>query len=105
MTDKTCAIRNFKFIIGQDSNAQIGIVDERCDEGERKDGNSGRFGIWIKNDQKGSQLIYFVRNNNLCVSSTFYKTNNNVAHKIFNKMETVNQIDHALIDSRLREQA
>ena len=33
MKCKIHVIRISKFIIGQDSNAQIGLVDDRCDEG------------------------------------------------------------------------
>lgn len=87
--------RNQVIMIGQDSNTQVGIAEIEVEEGG-VDKNLDKFRL-LKVDQKGIQLIEFIRNNNLIIANTFFKARIYITYKSFNKLGSKYQIDHIII--------
>ena len=60
------ANKKSKCTIGQDSNAQAGVSNERRDDGNGKDGILGKLGM-DKIDEKLLQLLDFIKKQLACV--------------------------------------
>ena len=89
---------NTHVVIGQDSNAQIG-VSQPIEEGKFRDSNIGKHGlhnVYLK----GNQLINFIRENDLVVANTFFKSSTYNTYESFNKQGTMCQIDHVLVNKK-----
>ena len=90
---------NTHIIISKDINSQIDVSQPR-EEGEFRDSNIGKCGLHNV-DLKGSQLINFVRDDDLDVANTFFKPSTYKTYKSFNNQGTVCQIDHVLVNKTM----
>ena len=70
------------FVIGQDFNAQMGVIGDRNEEGGSKVSNLGKLGLY-KSDNKGLWLLKFAKNNKFHVASLSGKVKN--AHILINR--------------------
>jgi len=88
-------------MIGQDSNAQIG-KEEAIDDGELNDACIGKYAL-KKTDDKGRQLLDFIRNNDLKIANTFFRAKEYNTFKSFNRTGSLHQIDHVFVTKDLME--